>query len=86
MLERKQRRPYWRLTRATMLTCVAVLLLALPSLPWLVALLDRRHFMGFPLGYLVAAHGFTLLVVALVIWQTRRQDRIDRRFGAHEDF
>ena len=85
MLERRQRRPYWRNTRLQMLLCLIVPCVLLPLLPLAITRLNPYVFLGFPVGYLVAAHGFIIAGFLTVVWYVRRQDAIDQWHGAHED-
>ena len=78
-------RPYWRNTRLLMLVSLIVPCVALPFLPQILTKLGARTFLGFPLGYFLAAHGFIVLGCFAVSWFVRRQDRIDRWHGTHED-
>ena len=41
--------------------------------------------LGFPLGFLLAAQGGLIALVALAFWFVNRQERTDRRHGASED-
>lgn len=40
---------------------------------------------GLPLGYFAATHGSVIVCVVLLFWFARRQDAIDRTFGAVKD-
>jgi len=78
-------RPYWRSTRVQMIMCLIVPCLALPMLPFVISALRMQTFLGFPLGYLIAFHGFFALGFAIVAWFVRRQDAIDHLHRANED-
>jgi putative solute:sodium symporter small subunit len=58
---------------------------ALPVLPVIITTLQLQIFLGFPLGYFVAFHGFFALGLAIVTWFVRRQDAIDHLHRANED-
>lgn len=47
--------------------------------------LNGSTFMGFPLGYYMAAQGSLIVFVILIWYLARRQDAIDREFGVAED-
>ena len=47
--------------------------------------LNQFVFLGFPLGWYMAAQGSLIVFVVLVFWFARRQDQIDSRFGMAED-
>ena len=40
---------------------------------------------GYPTGFVLAATILPFLLVFLVFWAVRRQERIDRRYGLFED-
>lgn len=85
MIERKERKPYWRHTKWQMLTSLLPFLLTLIVLPLYANELNTRRFMGFPLGYFLACHGILLIAVFTVFSHLNRQDAIDLWHGAHED-
>ena len=85
MLGRDLRRPYWRDTKLQTAVSLLVPLVLLPAIPIAILDINSRSFLGFPLGYLLAAHGFIILGFLSVIQFVRRQDRIDTRHGANED-
>ena len=68
MIERKERKPYWRHTKWQM-----------------IASLNHNKFLGFPLGYLLAAQGLFLIALITIGGFVNRQDAIDHWHGAHED-
>jgi putative solute:sodium symporter small subunit len=78
-------RPYWRSTRIQMLLCLLVPLVALPLLPLIISTYNIQSFLGFPLGYFLAGHGFVLAGIFTIGWYVRRQDAIDHWHGANED-
>ena len=79
-------RPYWRSTRIQMLMCALLLCVALPFMPHVLTKLNGYSLFGFQLGYFAVSHGFVVAGCLIVSWFVRRQGRIDRRFGTHEDF
>jgi putative solute:sodium symporter small subunit len=85
MIERKERKPYWRHTKWQMLTSVLPFLVALLVLPLYADQLNSRRFLGFPLGYFLACHGLVLIAVVTTFAYINRQDAIDHWHGAHED-
>lgn len=46
--------------------------------------LDSVVFLGFPLGYYMAAQGSVIAFVVLAFWFVGRQERIDRNAGLSE--
>lgn len=78
-------RAYWRATLR--LTFVLLVLWAAVSfLPgWFAAELNSVDFLGWPLGFYMAAQGALLVFLAIVWLYAYRMDRLDRRFGVRED-
>ncbi|MEZ5856081.1 MAG: DUF4212 domain-containing protein [Hyphomicrobiaceae bacterium] len=85
MMERKERKPYWRHTKWQVLTSLLPFLLTLIILPLYADELNARRFMGFPLGYFLACHGLVLIAIITVFSYNNRQDAIDHWHGAQED-
>lgn len=85
MVEPHNQRPYWRRTRSLMWLCMLGPAAGLLALPALIVALNRSSFMGFPLGYFVASHGFVILGFFVIVWFVQRQDAIDLWHGANED-
>jgi len=85
MIERKERKPYWRHTKFQMLSSLLPFLLTLIVLPLYADQLNARKFLGFPLGYFLACHGLVLISIVTVFSFINRQDAIDHWHGAHED-
>ncbi len=85
MIERKERKPYWRHTKWQMLTSLLPFLLTLIVLPIYSDRLNSNKVLGFPLGYFLVCHGFLLIAMVTVASFVNRQDAIDHWHGAHED-
>lgn len=85
MIERKERKPYWRHTKWQMLASLVPFLLALVALPLNADRLNGNKFLGFPLGYFLVCHGLTLIGFVTIAAFVNRQDAIDHWHGAHED-
>lgn len=52
---------------------------------WFAGSLNAFSFMGFPLGFYMAAQGSLAIFVVLIFWLARRQGQIDEEFGVAED-
>ena len=52
---------------------------------WFADALNGASFLGFPLGFYMAAQGSLFIFVVLIFWFARTQDRIDRECGMAED-
>jgi putative solute:sodium symporter small subunit len=85
MIERKERKPYWRHTKWQVISSLLPFLLTLIVLPLYANDLNAKRFMGFPLGYFLACHGLVLIAIVTVFSYINRQDAIDHWHGAHED-
>lgn len=85
MIERKERKPYWRHTKWQMLASLLPFLAIVFVLPQYAEQLNENRFLGFPLGYFLAAHGFFLIAIITVASYVNRQNAIDHWHGAHED-
>ena len=85
MIERKERKPYWRHTKSRMLLSVVPMLGAAVLVPFFAERLNGGKLLGFPLGYFLAAHGILALAVVIVATFVNRQDAIDHWHGANED-
>lgn len=85
MIERKQRRSYWRNTKLQLAASLAPFLLYLIAVPASAEALNSHRFLGFPLGYLLTLHGLWLVALVTVATFVNRQDAIDQWHGAQED-
>ncbi len=85
MIERKERKPYWKHTKWQMVASLAPFLSVIVLLPLYADRLNGSRFFGFPLGYFLAAHGLFVVAVVTVAGFVNRQDAIDHWHGAHED-
>jgi putative solute:sodium symporter small subunit len=47
--------------------------------------LNTIQFLGFPLGFYMAAQGSLIAFVVMLFWFAYAQDRIDRKYGVAED-
>ena len=85
MIERKERKPYWRSTKWQLLASLLPLLVFVILVPLYADKLNGNRFLGFPLGYLLAGHGVVLIGVFTVATFVNRQDAIDHWHGANEE-
>lgn len=85
MIERKERKPYWRHTKWQMFASLIPFLVLMIVLPLYANELNGTKFLGFPLGYFLAAHGLFFAAVVTVASFVNRQNAIDHWHGAHED-
>jgi len=52
---------------------------------WFADSLDSINFLGWPLGFYMAAQGSLIIFVLLIWWSTMRQEKIDEEFGFAEE-
>lgn len=76
---------HWRKTRALMVVCLIVWALFSFAVHLFAGALNEVTFLGFPLGFYMAAQGSLVVFVALIAWFATRQNAIDEDFGAAED-
>ena len=72
----------------TLLLALATLIIVFAAVFAAVAFagrLDQIGFLRFPLGFYLLAQGLLIGMVALAIWSTRMQERIDRSFSEGEE-
>ena len=86
MIERDQRKPYWRHTKVQMLTSLLPFVLAMIVLPLYADALNGMRVLGIPWGYFLACHGLLVIGFVTISVFVNRQDAIDHWHGAHEDF
>lgn len=85
MIERKERKPYWRHTKWQMIASLVPFFVVMIVLPLYGDSLNHNKFLGFPLGFFLAAHGLVIIAVFTAASFVNRQDAIDHWHGAHED-
>ena len=85
MIERKERKPYWRHTKWQMIWTVVPLVVALVVIPLYGEVLNSNKFLGFPLGFFMVGHGLLIVALFTVASFVDRQESIDRWHGANED-
>jgi putative solute:sodium symporter small subunit len=76
---------YWRKTRNLMWTALVIWFIFGFGIHFFVRQLNEITFLGFPLGYYMAAQGSLIVFVVLIFWFAARQNRIDEEFGMAED-
>ena len=52
---------------------------------WFADALNTISFLGFPLGFYMAAQGSLIIFVVLIFYLAYRQNKIDEEFGVAED-
>jgi putative solute:sodium symporter small subunit len=81
----EQLRTYWRKTLGITAILLAVWFVASFGVVYWAADLDRITFLGFPLGFYMAAQG-SLIVYVVSVWvYARYMNRLDKQHGVAED-
>ncbi len=76
---------YWAKTKNLMITTLVIWFFFSFVIHMFVRSLNEIVFLGFPLGFYMAAQGSLIIFVILIFWFARRQDSIDREFGVAEE-
>ena len=76
---------HWARTRSLMWVCLVIWALFSFVIHMFVSALNGISFLGFPLGFYMAAQGSLIVFVVLIFWFAARQNAIDEEFGAAED-
>ena len=76
---------HWERTRALMLTVLAIWFFFSFVIHFFVRQLNEIQFLGFPLGFYMAAQGSLIVFVILIFWFAHKQNRIDEESGMAED-
>ncbi len=77
---------YWKTNLKLVGGCLAVWFVVSYGCGILLAdVLDRFSLGGYPLGFWFATQGSIYVFVGLIFFYAWRMNRIDRRFGLHED-
>lgn len=73
--------PYWQKTRQLTLLLLVLWVLVTFVLNWFAPELNQYQFLGFPLGFYMAAQGQLLIYLAIIWYYNRRMDRLDAEYG-----
>lgn len=76
---------YWRRTSSLMWIMLAIWFVASFVIHAFAPSLNGIRFLGFPLGFYMAAQGSLIVFVVMLFWFARRQNAIDEEFGVSED-
>jgi putative solute:sodium symporter small subunit len=76
---------YWQRTSALMWTMFAIWVFFSFVIHFFVNSLNGIKFLGFPLGFYMAAQGSLIAFVTMLFIFAKRQDTIDREEGVAED-
>jgi putative solute:sodium symporter small subunit len=80
-----QQQAYWSRTSRLMWTIMALWFFFSFVVHLFAVQLNDIKFIGFPLGFYMAAQGSLIAFVVLCFWNARAQNKIDEEFGVAED-
>ncbi|MGI9298277.1 MAG: DUF4212 domain-containing protein [Gammaproteobacteria bacterium] len=78
------REAHWPRTRRLMFLTLGVWFVFSYLVHWFADALNGASFLGFPLGFYMAAQGSLIVFVVLLFWFAAAQDKIDRECGVQE--
>jgi putative solute:sodium symporter small subunit len=76
---------HWSATRALMFFMLFLWVVFSFAIHFFVNDLNSIVFLGFPLGFYMAAQGSLIAFVLMLFWFDGAQDRIDRKYDVAED-
>lgn len=80
-----QRTAHWQKTRSLMIIHLVIWFVFAYLVHWFANDLNAVSFIGFPLGYYMAAQGSLFAFVIQLFIFVKQQDKIDRDFGMAEE-
>jgi len=80
-----QREEHWRRTSRLMWIIMALWFFFSFVVHFFAVQLNNIQFLGFPLGFYMAAQGSLVAFVVLCFWNSIAQNKIDKEFGVAED-
>jgi putative solute:sodium symporter small subunit len=84
-MEREKADRYWSATRALMFFMLFLWAVFSFGIHFFVRDLNNIVFLGFPLGFYMAAQGSLIAFVLMLFWFASAQDSIDRKHDVAED-
>lgn len=85
MSKQDRRVTHWRRTRTLMLVTLVLWFIFSFVVHWFAHALNAITFMGFPLGFYMAAQGSEVIFVILIFWFVWAQHKIDQATGFAEE-
>ena len=85
MSDTSQRAVHWQRTKSLMITTLIIWFIFSFVVHWFANSLNSFTFMGFPLGFYMAAQGSEIVFVVLIFWFARSQHKIDQETGFAEE-
>jgi putative solute:sodium symporter small subunit len=75
---------YWQRTRSLTFSVIAVWVVVTFGLGWFSDELNRFTFLGFPLGFYMAAQGSLLLYLAMIAFYNRYMRKLEEEMGIED--
>ena len=79
------RSAHWAKTKRLTITVLVLWFIFSLGVHWFADALNNISFLGFPLGFYMAAQGSLIVFVVLIFYLAYRQNKIDEEFGVAED-
>lgn len=79
------REKHWAKTKNLTITALVIWAVFAIGVHLFSGALNSITFVGFPLGFYMAAQGSLIVFVVLIFWLSNRQNKIDEEFGVAED-
>ena len=79
------RSAHWAKTKNLTIIVLVIWFIFSFGVHWFADALNAVSFIGFPLGFYMAAQGSLIAFVVLIFWLANRQNKIDEEFGVAED-
>ena len=83
--ETGRREEHWQRTQKLMIITLTIWFIFSFLVHWFAGSLNALSFLGFPLGFYMAAQGSEIIFVILIFWFARAQHKIDQETGFAED-
>ncbi len=80
-----QKEEHWRRTKSLMIVHLVIWFIFSYLVHWFAPSLNTMSFLGFPVGYYMAAQGSLAVFVIQLFVFVRQQDKIDHECGMAED-
>jgi putative solute:sodium symporter small subunit len=84
-METEKSERYWSATRALMFFMLFLWFVFSFGVHFFVRDLNTIVFLGFPLGFYMAAQGSLIAFVLMLFWFASAQDSVDRKYDVAED-
>ena len=79
------RQAHWAKTKSLTIMVLVIWFIFSFVVHWFADSLNAISFLGFPLGFYMAAQGSLAVFVILIFYLAHRQNKIDEEFGVAED-